>query len=178
MKLIKQIMIYKHLNKKKKMLQAQQNYKEYVPSEVGPGESASVIPGVSFKPEDVKSVVSNSASLKSYVSTSEESKSSANRMKELLYFNKKQGEKYDPSDEAYKSGLKKRNNARDGRYVPYDMVNWYVRLLEKSNAIKKPTKTGGLPITKANVEEILQLPYGDIFYKYDLNEAYIEALMN
>lgn len=165
------------LELKKKMLQAQQNYKEYVPSEIAEGESPSVIPGVSFKPEDVKSVVSNSI-LKSYISTSAETKSSANRMKEFLYYNKKQGDKYDPNDEAYKKGLKKRNNARDGRYVPYDMVNWYVRLLEKSNAIKKPTKTGGLPITKANVEEILQLPYGDIFYKYDINEADIEALMN
>ena len=169
---------------------AQSNDRPFIPnipisqtSESGSVDLNSIIsyPSVlSYIPNEAKKVVESDKELSKIMSTGDDSKNSAKIMSGIIFKNKTLDRNYQGGDDdrSYKEGLIMSNGLRDKKYMPYGVAEWYLRLLQKSNAIKGNTSSNGVPVTEKNIDQLKLIPIKKLLDMYNIGEADIEKLIS
>jgi hypothetical protein len=135
---------------------------------------------ISYIPNEAKKIVENDKELSKIMSTGDDSKSSAKIMSGIIFKNKILDRNYQGGEDdlSYKEGLIMSNGLRNKKYMPYGVAEWYLRLLQKSNAIKGNTSSNGVPVTEKNIEQLRLIPIKKLLDMYNIGEADIEKLIS
>ena len=135
---------------------------------------------ISNMPDEARKIVENDKEMSLVMSTGDDSKKSAKTMAGIIFKNKSLDKNYQGGEDdiSYREGLIMSNGRRDKKFMPYGVAEWYLRLLQKSNAIKGKTSRDGVPVTEKNIDQLKLIPIRKLLDMYNINEKDIEEIIS